>query len=288
LYYQAYYINEFTTYPIGIDKNGEMVDNETDYRAFDYESSVGELGCHFSFNTRFSTEMTLRIISYFPGKTDSFIDSFHELFSFPDAGRHLFPQDDLYIYLECDEYTQTLTTALVSPGDCDFVFNYFIYGNSRFSLAGSGAIKLPTGNYLSFSGSGTPDLGILLKADIQLFSELSLYLQSGGVFPLNPLSSRGISLNPQFQEIMALEWHPSPRISLVWQVNIMSSPVTGKEDYTHPVFTETPVFSLVQTNLKCGLNFRERTGLWQFYFEEDPLTHAGVDILVSLSRRLSF
>lgn len=288
LQYQVYYVNEFTTYPVVIDNNGEIVENGTDYRALDYESAVGELSFYFPLNSRFSTEVTFRIISYFSGKTDILIDSFHEFFSFPDAGRRFFPQDDLYIYLDCEEYTQALTKALVSPGDSDLVLNYLIYDNNRFSLASSAAVKLPTGNYLSFSGSGIPDLGVLLKADFQLFSEMSLYLQSGGVFPLNNFSSREVQLKPQLQEILALEWHPSRRISLVGQINVMSSPVTGKENYTHPVFTQTPVFSLFQTNLKMGLNFREKTGTWQFYFEEDPLTYAGADILVSLSRRVSF
>ncbi|MCL2479437.1 MAG: DUF3187 family protein [Treponema sp.] len=156
------------------------------YVVRDYESCVAEFGIAYNFYRNFQAGADIRLISYYGGFLDSFVENFHNFFGFPNAARDRFLQNQIYINIPNDNGVSLyLDRSAVSLGDTDLWCKWTFFENSGLSLAFMGAFKLPTGNPDLLSGSGSPDTGLGLLADFRISRLFTLYTQAGVVLPFD-------------------------------------------------------------------------------------------------------
>ena len=273
------FLNEFSSYPVNMneadDDDDGKVDDQDDYTALDYESTVWKLGVDWQAfdHWRFSADGRLHI--RYPGFADSLIEGFHGLFGLSNAGREYFDQNRSYWNIKTSNAGNYAGSGVVAGlGDLDLRALWTFWERSRADLALCGAFKIPIGRQDVGYGSGYPDLGLAFIADWRPWPRWAFYNTAGMILPLGP-DGRFM-----YQFIPAAEFRLGPDWSLLIQGNIQRSPVIGTETYYHDVFGFRTMFSLPQLDLKIGVKGRFERFIWQFYFEEDPLTWEGPDLVL--------
>ena len=243
----------------------------------DYESWVGELGVSYAFPRNLETGLDMRVLSYYGGVLDSALEGFHAAFGFPNGAREYFLRNQVYVNIPTNNgITLFLDKPAVSFGDMDLWGKWTFFQNSRISLAGLGAFKLPTGTLKNLSGSGYPDLALGVISDIRALRMLTVYVQAGLVLPFNMKSY------PMFNGMAGLELHPWKFLSFNLQMNIKSSPISNDIPAERIFSSSVKQYSLPQTNILAGFIVRHKNFKWQFYAEEDALTGQGADITFNL------
>jgi hypothetical protein len=239
----------------------------------DYESIVGELGVSFNPLRELQIGMDMRLIAYFGGFWDPFVEGFHRVFGFPNGGREYFLYNQLYINIPNDSgISFFLDENTLSFGDIDLWGKWTFFEIPRLSLAVLGAGKIPSGKLNALSGSGYPDLAFGILSDIRTLWYLTVYAQAGLVLPFNMASY------PMFNGLAGAEFHPWKSFSFNLQLNIKTSPISGGFDnYYFLPQTNLLIGFIVQPKARTHHNFK-----WQFYFEEDPFTYQGTDITFNL------
>ncbi|MER3423335.1 MAG: hypothetical protein C4293_09035 [Nitrospiraceae bacterium] len=135
------------------------------------------------------------------------------------------------------------------------------------------AVKVPSGDSRQFFGSGHTDLGIGLAAEKKVAERWILYGNWNGIFPTGDIA--GLTLQPAFSSIVAVEYLWSTRLSLVAQFDYFSSPFHN---------TGTRILDNGVTEVTAGFNYRLRQNLlWQVYGVEnvDFITGSAADFTLS-------
>jgi hypothetical protein len=276
-HFSLYYVQDFRH-----NMTSEFIEQWTEriydkqYISRDYESFASELGVAYNFKKNLQTGIDLRMISYYGGFMDSFMEGFHNFFKFPNGGREYFLQKQIYVYIPNENgITMFLDKPAISIGDIDIWGKWTFFENPRQSLAALAAFKLPTGSLANLSGSDYPDAAFGLLMDFRAFRYCAFYTQAGVVLPFNGKS------RPMFNGLLGLEVHPWEILSFILQMNIKTSPITDHTigfGWNSAWGTDFKQYSLPQTNLLAGLVIKYKKLQWQFYFEEDTITNQGVDI----------
>jgi hypothetical protein len=252
----------------------------TDNIVRDYESAVLEAGVSYWFTPYLEAGVDTRLVSYFGGFADGAIEWFHNLFGFPNAGRESFERNKLYIHIPINNpnaggKSLFLEKAAVSLGDTDFWAKWTFFESPFISLAGLGAFKLPTGSPAKLSGSGSPDLGLLLAADFRPWNFMTFYTQAGVVLPFDGYSY------PMFNGMLGIEYHPWKVFSFNVQMNVKTSPISN--DIPWGWNPHLMAYSLPQMNILGGFTWGNGKNRWQFYFEEDAIFNQGTDLTLNFS-----
>ena len=253
---------------------------DTRYIYSDYEVFAAEMGIAYNVFNELQLGIDLRVFSFSGGFMDSFIESFHGLFGFPNGGREYFFQNQLYVNLPNNNGINLyLDESAVSFGDIDIWGKWTFFENTNVSLAALAAFKIPTGRLERLSGTGFPDAGLGLFLDWRMARYFSLYTHAGIVMPFNGIS------NFMFNGMLGAEVHLAQFFSLNAQMNIKTSPLN---DTTIPhglgnTFNTTLYhLSLPQLNILGGFVFKFNRTRLQFYFEQDAITNMGADITFGL------
>jgi hypothetical protein len=246
----------------------------------DYESWVAELGFAYNIFSNLQAGVDMRVMAYYGGFLDAFLESFHNTFGFVSGGREFFLRDQIYINIPNDNgITLFLDEETVSFGDIDLWGKWTFFETRRVSLAGLGAFKLPTGRLRKLSGSGYPDIGLGLLSDFRVARFFSLYTQAGFVLPFNMKSI------PMLNGLVGFEIHPWDVLSFNAQMNIKSSPITDNTipwSWNEIYFTDFMQYPMPQTNLLFGFIVRHKGLKFQVYLEEDFITNQGTDITFNM------
>ena len=286
-----YYINEFSTYPFNpddetLDSTGKLSDTkQNEYTALDYESVVWEVGSEWQVSKRWRVNVDWRLHTRYGGFLDGFIQGLHDVLGVPNAGREYFDADRSYWNVQGSNISGfSGSDVVVASGDLDLKALYTILQNPEFSMATAVALKLPTGSISSGFSTGYPDFGLSFLFDWRPWNRWIFYGNLGTIVPLGPEGRMMVQIIP------AMEFRASRGLSILLQMNLQSSPILGLESdaFTHPIFGPSYMFSLMQMDLKIGLKGRKGNFGWQFYFEEDPFTWEGPDILVFIGADWSF
>lgn len=270
-----YYINEFSTYPFNTAEAPLSESRQHELRAMDYESTIWELGLSWQAlpDWRFSADWRLHF--RYGGFLDSFIQSWHDILHVGNAGREYFRENQSDWNIKghnIPAYTgQGFHTA---SGDLDILALWSFYTAPSLSLAASGALKIPTGNTSGGFSSGYPDLGLALLLDWRPWKRWIFYLNTALIVPLAPCGM------PMFQCVPALEFRAAKGLSILLQLHLQTSPIRGGQYFHHGILGPARMFGLPQTNVKLGLKGQSGRFTWQLYFEEDPITWEGADIVV--------
>lgn len=135
------------------------------------------------------------------------------------------------------------------------------------------ALKLPTGDESRVFGSGHADVGLGLALEKTLATRWIAYVNVNGVFPTGRVS--GLSLDPIFSSVTAVEYLWTPRFSLVLQFDYYSTPFSG---------TGLKMLDRDVTEVAAGFSYRIRDHiLWQVYGVEnlDFTTDSAADVTLS-------
>ncbi|MDA3849642.1 MAG: DUF3187 family protein [Spirochaetaceae bacterium] len=280
---RVYWINEFFVW--ASPKGGKVVlqdlPNRNDYLSMDYESLVLEEQLSYDWGLRGKLSLSLRYVSYFEGIGDAFIEDFHSLFGFPNAGREYFPQEQLYINIENSSgHDLQLNNSKFSLGDSQLVYQRPIDCRAPWAIAWAGAIKLPTGSLEGLSGSGTPDIGLQLLT-LRNHKRWIFHGQLGFVLPFDALIPSDLNVRPFIQNMLGLEYKVQEKISIISQLHLNTSPLTS-DIYRPYVLGIGKTYQLLQTNLRLGFKMAYSRGCLQLYVEEDPFTFEGADIIINL------
>ncbi len=273
-----YYINEFRTYPFLTESVPLNENRQHELRAMDYESTICELGLSWQAMPEWNFSAKWRLHFRYGGFLDSVIQSWHAILHAPNAGREYFTKNQSDWNIRGSNIPAYSGQGFcAAPGDLDILTRWNFYAAPSLSLAASGAIKLPTGERSGGFSSGYPDLGIALLLDWYPWKRWAFYINTALILPLGPFGT------PMFQFIPAAEFRLSRKVSILLQSHIQNSPVKGGLPFMHGILGETRMFALPQTNVKLGVKGHSGRFIWQCYFEEDPITWEGVDILIYVS-----
>lgn len=103
------------------------------------------------------------------GFLDGFIESYHDTFGFPNAGRERAPKNRLlYRYLKNGVDLLKLDSSSSGCGDLKFTAGYRLFqreGDRPAAVALRAALKVPTGDSDRLHGSGSTDASFWLTAD---------------------------------------------------------------------------------------------------------------------------
>lgn len=251
----------------------------------DDESCVLEAGLTYNFLKNLQIGTDMRVISYYEGFLDSWIEGFHNAFGFPNGFRNLFSWNRIYVNIPNDNgISLFLDEPAVSFGDIDVWGKWTFFENPHVFIAGLGAFKVPTGRLDALGGSGYPDMGLGVLADIRTSWFLTLYCQGGLVVPFD------MKAYPMFNGLLGAEFHPNKLVSFIVQMNIKTSPISGGKVAWRLNDHYFKQYSVPQTNLLAGFIIQHDTFKWQVYFEEDTITNQGTDFTINImfSQRLNF
>ena len=275
------FLNEFASYPVDMavddDDSDGKVDDQDGLTALDYESTVWEIGADWQAfpDWRFSADWRFHV--RYPGFGDTLIEGFHGIFDLSNAGREYFDRNRSYWnILSANSRDYTGSGVVAGSGDLDLRVVWTFLERPGADLALCGAFKLPTGRCDAGYGSGYPDAGLALLADWRLRPRWAFYATFGMIQPLGPEGRFMIQFAPAVEFRMGRDW------SILVQGNIQRSPLVGTELYSHSLFGVQTMFTLPQTDLKIGVKGRSGRFAWQVYFEEDPFTWEGPDLVFFL------
>lgn len=250
----------------------------------DFESIIVETGLWYSINRKLEAGVTFRGVGYYGGVLDNFTEGWHNLFLLPNGGRDYVEDNDIYLNIETNNgFDIKLDKPTFSFGDIDTWIKYNIYTSKYFSTAALGGFKIPSGQLSSVSGSGFPDFLTGLLADFFPVKYFSCYLQAAVVLPMQVMLPVVAKPYPSLNCIAAIEFSPIDFLSLVAQMNIKSSHISGDYTFTNNLNITGDYYGFPQTNLLVGFVLKVKNTRIQFYFEEDTFTNAGVDYTINIS-----
>lgn len=262
------------------DRISPTLYDHTKYVSIDMEGVAAELGADIFLTRRLQLGLNLRLISYYGGFIDNIIESFHHIFNFPNGGRELFQQNNIFVNIESANGLRiNLTGPTVSFGDIDLWVKYNLFHRKWIDLAVLGAFKIPTGRPEYASGSGGPDFAFAFLADFHPVWLFHIYIQNAVIFPIG---TNGYLPYPMYNAIAGFELSPHKIFSLLVQFNIRTSPLEGTYLYPNNLGIKANFFSSPQTNILVGFKFQLKQFQIQFYFEEDAFTNAGTDFTINL------
>lgn len=166
-----------------------------------------------------TAEIDLPFVHNGGGFLDTFLESYHRTFGFPNAGRENFPRDR-FVY----RVTEGVTRRIDAPsagfrlGDIQLGLRQelFTEGRRRPAIGWFAAVDLPTGSTSRGLGNGYPDIGggvLLEKSHRRWHGYLNAgYFVSGGIDPINHLMRDAF-----FSSMLGAEFSVSKRLALHMQ-----------------------------------------------------------------------
>ncbi|MFN8642195.1 MAG: DUF3187 family protein [Candidatus Binatia bacterium] len=174
--------------------------------------------------------LDLPFISRFGGFLDPFIDWVERAFGARNPERSLFP-DNTYGGYEVARGRTVLfhgDEVTFQPGDLVMsVKHQFQLPAAWPTLAVRGNIKAPTGNPDQVLGSGKPDFGLGVAGDYQPWERLKVYANLNLVYPVGPITSGDLTLNPIFTQSFAAHLALTQHFSALLHQAVYTSPYHG-------------------------------------------------------------
>lgn len=269
------------TYPVDTDEivKADYMDL---YLLVDYQCSIWEQSITRDWGSKGKLRLTMRMYSYGAGKGDLLIDRFHNWFGLPDANRSEFPQNQLYINISgTSGYHLYLKEALTAFGDTDLYYQKPYWDDGVWSISWGAAVKLPTGSPETLSGSRRPDIGVQ-GIVLRQGRALNYHLQCGLVFPMAIIWPDESTPRISSQNLAAVEFPLNPSFSIIGQIHVNTSFIKSPYQRQNRFISNLKVFETVQTDIRLGFILEKEDCRLQFYFEEDPFTGEGSDIILNM------
>jgi hypothetical protein len=224
-------------------------------------------------------------LSHSGGFLDSFIDTWHDTFGFPDGGRNAFPKNDLaYLYRRNGVDRLQITGATRGVGDVRLLGGWRMSADQNsWDAALRASLKLPTGDSATLHGSGAADFALWIVAGCARAAcpESTAWTIAGGVVGVG----RGDVL-PELQRRVVpfggatLAWQ-------IWQPIILKAQLLAHGPFYKGSELKPLNATSVQFVLGTTLNFTERTAL-DIGVSEDLNVHTAPDVTLLVNLRSNF
>lgn len=204
------------------------------------------------------------------GFLDSFIQSYHDTFGFPNAGRDNVDNGRFSYAVTLDNTSiYQVGEAFIVPSDWTLSLKKPLYEHPSFGdgfiLTAQHLIKLPIGRRASGGGSGNVDYGVSFIGE-QSWKQFRFTTQIGVIFFGGHDNLDPILRSQALQWIESIEWSISRPLSLIVQLQGMTSPFND---------TNNKALGSLPLDLIIGFagNVFDATPhrfFWQVAFAEDP------------------
>jgi len=223
------------------------------------DTSIGRatINLKYGLSDWFTLELDLPIMGFQGGFLDQPIEAIHQLAGFPYASRAMLNSNTSQLFVSGPQ-TKLLYNRNdfggYGLGDIVLMAKSGLYRShiQGFALSARVAIKLPTGNYRNFHGSGSVDYGIDLTATKKLgrsFISTNISAVIAGKWKLMPY----LQTNPSYSWILSYEYLWGDRMSLVIQ-NLVQSSYLGSN--VHPEISRSVFEWTAGVKYDIGSQFR--------------------------------
>jgi len=264
-------------------ESNEIATNHGDIQAvLKFETNRTVLGGTVGVTPGFDVGLDVPVVSRFGGFMDPVIDSLEDFFGTSNVERKQFPNNSFGGF-----NVRRGNVTLFDGKDQSFELGD-IWGSAKYEVWHAdgwplvsirGAIKAPTGRAGSVFGSGKPDFGLGVAAEHRLLEWLWAYGNFNVIYPVGPIASGQLTLNPFVTEGLAAEAHVIGNLSLLLQ----------QETYTNPIHgTGTRLLDGTVAELTGGLNLTWERLLLQFAAIDNltpVVSAADVTLLLRLTYR---
>jgi len=222
-----------------------------------FETNRTVLGGSVGVGHGFEVGLDVPMISRFGGFLDPPINSVEHFFGTFNPERALFPNNSFGAF-----HVQRGDVTLFDGKDQSFNLGdiwmsgkYAVWHPENWPLFSlRAAIKFPTGRAGGVYGSGKPDFGLGMAVEHQFLSWLVTYGNLALVYPVGPITSGSLTLNPIVTQGVAFEARIFRPVSLLLQQELYSSPFHG---------TGAPVLDGTVIELTAGVNVAVASLLFQ-------------------------
>ena len=244
---------------------------------FDMELFEGALRLDYGITDRFQVGMQVPYRYYYGGFLDSFIEDFHDVFSFPDGGRTE-SEDNLcrLIWKSDDTVISNRLSAHRGVGDISLFAKFAVLLEERWipdlSVLAHG--RIPTGDKEKMLGAGEPAFGFGFAAD-KHFGKFFLNL-NGFYFLLDEPDIFGdLEVNNVFAGSLMAGYQITDRFAPMIQVNAATA-----------LFDDTGVDALDRNLMQLIVGFQynfSSSTRFQIGFAEDLISSSSPDFTLYLA-----
>ena len=232
------YANTYaSTFPVGdtlIADDYYRAAPADEYRLYvDTESLRLSVDLDWRVASRLQVGMTLPFLKHGGGFLDGVIEGFHGAFNLSNGGREWAPRNDYGVFVVRNRrfWIRSVESTAFRPGDLVLRMKTPLnLGRDGFDLAFAGAVKLPTGNLETLTGSGGWDLQAALFATWR-----PGWSKQDMVFHVNlahsrlgkPTQGEGFPLRSITTLVLAFEYRTTDRLAALLQTLVNIGPFPG-------------------------------------------------------------
>jgi len=229
------YANTYaSTFPVGdplIADDYYQAAPPDEYRLFvDTETLRVSVDLDWRIASRLQAGMTLPFLKHGGGFLDGVVEGFHGMFNLSNGGREWSPRNDYGVFVVRDRrfWIRSVESAAFRAGDLVLRMKTPLnLGGKNVALALAGAVKLPTGNLETLTGSGGTDFQAALfatwrpgrpKRDMIFHANLS-HSRLG-----KPSQGEGFPLRSITTLVLAFEYRTKGRLAALVQTQVNIGP----------------------------------------------------------------
>jgi len=251
------------------EKSGEYSGNWD--ALIDMELTVVDLLVEYGVTKRLTLSVQPLLVSMNKGFLDSFLETYHDTFNFPNYGRENRPKDEFgYSVSYKNKKWFDGKAGGLYIADSLISAKYSVLERSRTLPVNASilyTLKIPLGDSDSGFGSGHFDHGLFLLSQTVVHPVI-VYVNAGYIFLSDPdTKGANINVNNIASLFGGFEYSYSENLSLVAQINYFSSP------FNNAIFSQFDNGS-VELDLGFVYYFSQKTR-FEFAFGED-LAESGV------------
>ncbi len=228
----------------------------TNYYYFDTASGVMNLYIGFGITDKISAAINIPFISYQNGFMDMPIETFHNTFGIANQNRAGTAKNQSELFIKSDdEICSANNNSALGDVVVDLKTNLYRNYKGNFEITLLSAIKLPTGNYIKLSGSGSFDYGF----DLLVTNSWKRHTVANNISAVFPGKWKLFStINPRniYAWVIGYEYYINDIVSLIAQNRILSSPLNQNDfpSAAKPAFEWTTGLKIdVLNNLRLSL-----------------------------------
>ena len=228
----------------------------------------------YAFKENWMFRLQLPYIVHSGGFLDSPIDSYHQALGLPEHIRPDFPNDQIDINLNYNNFTLTdINSRQQSLGDISLQFAWQAEHSEQHALSYWFSLKLPTGNEDKLTGSGATDIALWASVNQGLTETRWLYGQAGLLYMGNSSAFSKLQNNLAVFGNAGIKFQAGKDVELKTQLDFHSAFYDSDLDFLSHV---------VQLTLGGTYNINKKHKL-DFAVVEDILNTASPDVSFNVS-----
>ena len=252
-----------------------------EYRLFvDSETLRVSVDLDWRIASRVQIGATMPFLKHGGGFLDGAVEGFHRMFNLSNGGREWTPRNDYGVFVLRDRrfWIRSVESADFRPGDLVLRMKTPLYRDGgELTLSLAGAVKLPTGNLETLTGSGGLDIQASLFATWRPEQDMIFHANLAHSRLGKPTLGEGFPLRAISTLLLAFEYRTTGRLAALFQtlVNIGPFPSSKLGPLNRTAIEATAgVRYALSESLSLDLGLTEN--LSQYQNTPDVGLHAGI------------